>query len=389
MIKRKIADKIKALINQVPVITITGPRQSGKTTLVKELFPDFTYVNLEDKKTRELAENDYEGFFAKYKGPMIIDEVQRVPELLSKIQVMVDENRDLNGQFILTGSHQPKLREGIAQSLAGRTSIITLLPLSIEEMQNNKITELDINRLVLYGFMPELYKGGGNVRASSTYYKDYLETYIEKDVRQMMNIKNLDKFIRFLTLLAGRVGQIVNLSSMSGEIGISATTLSDWLSVLIASNILFELKPYFSNISKRQIKSSKIYFTEVGLAGYLLGLEELEQVDRDPLRGQLFENIVVAEALKCRLNKNKEPNLFFVRTGKGVEIDLVYKDVRNLLPFEIKSAMTPTKSFSKNLDIFRNSEPTSTQGTVIYSGDDYPSFYGTRYINYTNLFKYL
>ena len=316
--------------------------------------------------------------------PLIIDEVQRVPELLSAIQVRVDENRDLNGRFILTGSHQPMLREGIAQSLAGRTSIVALYPLSIEELLEDGCTALNINHLLLYGLMPELYKGK-NTRKPYIYYRDYLQTYIEKDVRQMKAIKDLDKFLRFLTLLAGRVGQVVNLSMLSGEVGVSSTTLGEWLSVLSASNIIFELQPYFSNISKRQIKSPKIYFSEVGLCSYLLGLEEEEQVDRDPLRGQLFENMVVAEAVKARLNKNREPDLYFVRTEKGVEIDLVYKAGRNLIPFEIKSSMTPNSTFSRNLKAFCDAEPTSMQPTIIYSGEEYPLFYGVRYINYRNL----
>ncbi|MDY6325583.1 MAG: ATP-binding protein [Catonella sp.] len=388
MIQRKIENELKELINEVPVLTITGPRQAGKTTLARALFPEYTYVNLEDQKTRELAINDYEGFFAKYKEPMIIDEVQRVPELLSAIQIRVDENRDINGRFVLTGSHQPKLREGIAQSLAGRTSIVTLLPLSIEEISDSDTTIPDINHLILYGFMPEMYKEGQK-RRPYIYYKDYLETYIEKDLRQMKNIKDLDKFIRFLTLLAGRVGQVVNLSSMSGEIGVSSATLSEWLSLLIASNVVFELKPYFSNISKRIVKNSKLYFTEIGLASYLLGLEEEDQVDRDPLRGQLFENLVVVEALKARLNRNKKPNLYYVRTEKGVEVDLIFKSVRNLIPFEIKSAMTPTVGFSKNLDAFCDAEPTAGDKSVIYTGEEYPSYKGTRYINYSNISKFV
>lgn len=386
MIQRKLAGELQELVQQVPVLTITGPRQSGKTTMVKKLFPDFTYVNLEDKKTRELASEDYEGFFAKYPEPLIIDEVQRVPELLSAIQVRVDEDRERNGRYILTGSHQPKLREGIAQSLAGRTSVITLLPLSLEEMQVSGVADLSVDHLLLYGFMPELYRGK-NVRKPYIYYRDYLETYIEKDVRQMKEIKDLDKFTRFLIMLAARVGQTINLSSLSGEVGVSSTTLAEWLSLLKASNIVFELTPYFSNLNKRQTKSPKLYFTEVGLASYLLGLEEESQVARDPLRGQLFENMVVLDAVKCRLNKNRKTDLFFVRTEKGVEVDLIFQTARKLIPYEIKSSMTPLGSFSKNMTAFCEAEPTASEGTVIYAGEEYPSFQGTRYINFKNLYK--
>ena len=382
MITRMIADQIKKSASQVPVVTVLGPRQAGKTTLVRELYPDHTYVNLEDKATRELAENDYIGFFKKYSEPMIIDEVQRVPELLSAIQVKVDEDRRKNGRFILTGSHQPRLREAVAQSLAGRTTIHVLFPLSLEEIKKSgKLEELDEN--IIRGFMPELYLD--NVRDTDVYYRDYLDTYIEKDLRQMIAVKDLNAFFRFLTLLAGRVGQVVNLSGMSGEVGVSSTTLGEWLSVLEDSFIVFRLQPYFSNISKRIVKSPKVYFVEPGLAAYLLGIESARQASRDPLRGNLFENIVVLEAMKARLNINKESNLFYVRTEKGVEIDLILKKEGMLFPFEIKSSMTPNKDFSKNLKMFCDSEADSGQMTVVYCGENYESFQGCRYVHYTDI----
>jgi predicted AAA+ superfamily ATPase len=382
MIKRSIADKIRKSMLQVPVVTILGPRQAGKTTLVKELYPNYTYVNLEDKATRELAENDYIGFFKKYSEPMIIDEVQRVPELLSAIQVKVDEDRSKNGRFILTGSHQPRLREAVAQSLTGRTTIHTLYPLSLEEIKSSgKLEEIDDN--IVRGFMPELYLE--NARETDVYYRDYLDTYIEKDLRQMIAVKDLNAFLRFLTLLAGRIGQVVNLSGMSGEVGISSTTLSEWLSVLEDSFVVFRLQPYFSNISKRIVKSPKIYFVEPGLASYLLGIENARQASRDPLRGNLFENIAVLEAMKTRLNDNKDPNLSYVRTEKGVEVDLILKKEGMLYPFEIKTSMTPNSDFSKNMRLFCNSEATAGEMTVIYCGDDYESFQGCRYIHYTEI----
>lgn len=382
MIKRIIEDAIKKSVLQVPVVTILGPRQAGKTTLVKELFPEYTYVNLEDRAARELAENDYIGFFKKYSEPLIIDEVQRVPELLSAIQVRVDEDRRKNGRFILTGSHQPRLREAVAQSLAGRTTIHTLFPLSLEEIMNcGKLQELDDN--IIRGFMPELYLD--NVRDPYVYYRDYLDTYIEKDLRQMIAVKNLNAFLRFLTLLAGRVGQVVNLSGMSGEVGVSSTTLNEWLSVLEDSFVVFRLQPYFSNISKRIIKSPKVYFVEPGLAAYLLGIESARQASRDPLRGNLFENIVVLEAVKAQLNDNREPNLFYVRTEKGVEVDLILKKEGMLFPFEVKSSMTPNNDFSRNMKVFCNSEADSGEMTVVYCGDYYESFQECKYIHYTGL----
>ncbi len=382
MINRLLNDQIQRSTTQVPVVTILGPRQAGKTTLVRNLFPQYTYVNLEDRATRDLAENDYIGFFKKFPEPMIIDEVQRVPELLSAIQVKVDEDRRRNGRFILTGSHQPRLREAVAQSLAGRTTIHTLLPLSIEELQHDGCLR-DLDESIVQGFMPELYLE--NAREATVYYRDYLDTYIEKDLRQMISVKNLNAFIRFMTLLAGRVGQVLNLSSLAGEVGVSSTTLGEWLSVLEDSFVVFKLQPYFSNISKRVVKSPKVYFVEPGLASFLLGIETSRQASRDPLRGNLFENIVVVEALKARLNENKTPNLFYVRTEKGIEIDLILKKEGMLIPFEIKSSMTPHIDFTKNLKLFLNSEQNAVPGRVIYCGEEYESFGDCRFIQYTHV----
>ena len=388
MIKRDISEKLISLSRQVPVVTIIGPRQSGKTTLVKECFPEYTYVNLEDPITRMFAKEDYKSFFETYKQPLIIDEVQRVPELLSAIQVIVGSDRENNGRFILTGSHQPSLQEGIAQSLAGRTSIMTLLPLSMKELnQDGQLESLSIDDLLIKGFMPELYKKVS--REPLTYYRDYLNTYVEKDLREMLEIKNLDKFLRFLTLLAARVGQLVNLSALSGEVGVSSTTLSEWLSVLEASYIVYRLKPFFSNITKQHIKSPKIYFTEVGLAVYLLGIETENQANRDPLRGNLFENLIVSEVLKSRLNANKNPNIFYMRTAKGVEVDLIVKKENNLFPYEIKTSMTPNKTFSRHLLYFVEAEDYAKEPKIIYAGDSYPKFNGVEYVNYKQLDKYL
>ncbi len=388
MINRSISRKLIGLAKQVPIVTVIGPRQSGKTTLVKNSFPGYNYVNLEDPVNRMFAKEDYKGFFETFKEPVIIDEVQRVPELLSVMQVMVDEDRGRNGRFILTGSHQPRLQKGIAQSLAGRTGILTLLPLSMNELAEEGLLEdLSTDKLLLKGFMPELYREG--VREPIVYYRDYLNTYVEKDLREMLEIKNLDKFLRFLTLLAGRVGQVVNLSAMSGEVGVSSTTLSEWLSVLEASYIVYRLKPYFSNITKQQIKSPKIYFTEIGLASYLLGIETENQINRDPLRGNLFENLIVSEVLKSRLNQNKNPNIYYMRTVKGVEVDLIVKEENNLYPFEIKTSMTPNKSFSRHLLSFIEAEENALKPRIIYTGQSYPQFNGIEYVNYKDLKKFI
>lgn len=382
MIERAISDSIRKSAMQAPVVTVMGPRQAGKTTLVRNLFPDYTYVNLEDKATREMAENDYIGFFSKYSEPMIIDEIQRAPELLSAIQVKVDENRRKNGRFVITGSHQPRLREAVAQSLAGRTTIHTLLPLSFEEIKRVGQTD-NIDDSLIRGFMPELYLE--NSRDPYVYYRDYLETYVEKDLRQMIAVKDLNTFLRFITLLAGRVGQVVNLSGLSGEVGVSSTTLGQWLSVLEDSFVIFRLQPYFSNISKRIIKSPKIYFVEPGLATYLLGIETSQQASRDPLRGNLFENIVVLEAMKARLNDNKDPDLFYMRTEKGVEVDLILKKEGLLYPYEIKSSMTPNKEFTRNMKSFCESEADAKGMSVIYCGEHYDSYQDCKYVNYMDV----
>lgn len=314
---------------------------------------------------------------------MIIDEVQRVPEILSAVQVIVDRNREKNGRFILTGSHQPRLREGVAQSLAGRTSLVTLFPLSMEEIIKSEDIEFpETDELLLRGFMPELYRAG--TRSPQVFYRDYLETYIEKDLRQMLQVKDLNLFVKFLRLLAGRTGQVVNVSGLAGEIGVSSHTLSEWISVLEASFVIVRLQPYFSNISKQLVKSPKLFFTEPGLAAYLLGLEDPSQVSRDPLRGNLFENMVVIEAMKARINQNTDPNLFYMRTAKGVEVDLIMKSGGVLYPFEIKSAMTPTKEFGRNLKLFCEAEPKAVNPTIIYSGESYPTYGGVAYINFKN-----
>lgn len=307
--------------------------------------------------------------------------MQRVPEILSAIQVMVDEDGEKNGRFILTGSHKPSLQKGIVQSLAGRTSILTLLPLSMNELDKEGILkDLSTDKLLITGFMPELYRK--KTRESTVYYRDYLNTYVEKDLREILEIKNLDKFLRFLTLLSGRVGQVVNLSAMSGEVGVSSTTIGQRLSVLEASYVVFKLKPYFSNITKHRVKSPKVYFTEVGLATYLLGIEKENQANRDPLRGNLFENLIVSEVLKSRLNKNQNPNIYYLRTLKGVEVDLIIKDRGVLYPLEIKTTMTPSKSFSRNLISFVEKEENAKSPKIIYPGKSYPKFNTVEYVNY-------
>lgn len=351
------------MLGQYPVATVTGPRQSGKTTLVRMSCPDFNYANLENPEIRQLAENDPNAFFNRFKTPLIIDEIQRVPILLSYIQVMVDKLQRM-GLFVLTGSHQLKLGEAISQSLAGRTAVLRLLPFSLKELQSAKIG-LDRDSALYTGFMPGIYQNNLNPTKA---YRNYFQTYVERDVRLIMQIKNLGRFENFVRLLAGRVGQVVNLHSLSGDLGVSSTTLEDWLSVLESSFLIFRLPPYFENFGKRIIKSPKLYFTDVGLATYLLGIENIDQISRDPLLGGLFENMVVMEAVKTRLNRGFDPALYYWRDNNKNEIDMIIKKQYKLVPVEIKASMTFHDSFLKGIRYFQKISNKSQKGALIYSG---------------------
>ena len=384
MIPREMSKIAKQRAREFPVLTIVGPRQSGKTTLAKACFPSYGYVNLEDPETRDMAENDYRRFFAVYKPPLIIDEIQRVPNLASAIQPMVDERRAVPGQYILTGSHQPMLKQTVTQSLAGRSAFLELLPLTFGELaQGPNKPKTDPDSLILRGTMPEL---ATSAMEASTYYRNYLNSYVERDVRLLANIRSTSAFNRFITLLAGRVGQLLNLNSMSGEVGVSHTTLGEWIDVLEASFIVFRLQPYHSNIGKRLVKTPKIYFTETGLASYLLGLRTAGQVARDPLRGNLFENLVVSELMKRIRNAGGGDELFFFRTSDGIEVDALLRTGDGFRPIEIKSAMTQTASLEAGLKRYLALQPESIAPTVVYAGRDLPA--GKSGIEYRNFLSH-
>ena len=377
MIPRKIMRRVCELARTFPVVTIEGPRQSGKTTLAKMAFPEYTYANLEDTATRKLAETDPRGFLAKFRAPAIIDEIQRVPSLLSDIQVEVDKKGG-SGLYVLTGSHQPRLKAGVSQTLAGRTALVTLLPLSIEELNGVGIV-LSRDEYILRGFLPAIYDRGQNpVDAYEAYYR----TYVERDVRQLVNITHQGEFELFLRLLAGRVGQVVNLEAMSGDVGVSSTTLKEWLSVLEASFVVFRVAPYYNNFGKRFVKSPKVYFTDVGLAAHLLDLSSAEQVSRDPLLGGLFENMVMAEALKARYNAGRDGRIYYMRDKVGSEIDLVVENQRRLTFIEIKSAQTPNDSMAANIRVLRKTTGAGEKAYVVYSGESWPLRDGDGFVNF-------
>ncbi len=381
-IKREISSEFKNLVAAYPVVTITGPRQAGKTTLTRMEFPDYKYCNLENPEIRKFASDDPNAFFDEFGYPLIIDEVQRVPELLSYIQTIVDEKQK-KGMFILTGSHQFDLNEAITQSLAGRTALLHLLPFSIKELNKAGIS-LKRDEYIHKGFLPRIYKDDLEPTRA---YRNYFQTYVERDMRQLINLRNIAEFEIFLRLLAGRAGQLVNLSSLSNDIGISVTTLQGWLSILEASFIVFKLYPYYENFGKRIIKSPKIYFTEIGLATYLLGIENINQVSRDPLIGNLFENLVVIEAVKARLNKGLDPNMFFYRDNNKNEVDLIYKCANTLIPIEIKSAKTFNKVFFKGINYFKTITSRASEGYLIYSGQFTPDIGSNKVRHFTDTYE--
>lgn len=366
LINRKLTNEINRLIPHFPVITITGPRQSGKTTLCKELFPDYTYINLEDIDLREQIQRDPKAFLSKYPKKLIIDEAHHYPELFSYIQVLVDP--DPERRFILTGSSNFSLLEKVTQSLAGRTAILTLLPLSLHELGEERIRDLSAETLILNGGYPAIWSKGV---PRDALYRNYYTTYIERDIRQIINIKDMSLFQTFIRLCAGRIGTEFNASALSGEVGTSANTINSWLSTLAASYVAYTLPPYFANIGKRLIKSPKIYFYDTGLAAYLLGIENEEQLATHPAKGQLFENMVVNEAMKNRLNRGKDPNLFFYRDKSQKEVDLLHTQANEIYAYEIKSSQTYHKEFFKGIDYIKGVfGDRITRTALIFDGKD-------------------
>lgn len=366
MIDRTIEPVLKDLVTKYPVVTITGPRQSGKTTLCRKVFPQLPYENLEIPDVRQYALDDPRGFLNRYSDGVILDEIQRTPDLLSYIQGIVDD-RQRPGQFILTGSQQFEVLNRVSQSLAGRTALLKLLPLSLAEIHLEN-TPSAVDRLILSGLYPRIHDQRLNPTQALG---DYLATYVERDVRQIAAIKDLSLFEKFVRLCAGRVGHILNLQSLANDVGVSHTTVRSWISILEASFIIFLLPPWFRNISKRLIKSPKLYFCDVGLASYLLGLENEHHVKRDPLRGHLFENIAVIEAMKYRFNKGLRSNLFFYRDSGGNEVDLILEMGPDIFPAEIKAAETIMPGSLKGLRKFAGLMPGLPWGSgLLYGGTD-------------------
>ena len=360
---RKAQKELLSLARQFKSVAVVGPRQSGKTTLVRMTFPDKVYVNLENPDTRSFAIEDPRGFLASFPDGAILDEVQRTPDIFSYLQQLIDDNPE-HGRFILTGSNNFLLQENISQSLAGRVGYLFLLPLSLEEIPN---AGLPVNELMIKGFYPALHAGEAKTDVSR-YFSNYIRTYIERDVRLIRNITDLYAFERFLRLCAGRIGQLLNMNNLAVETGVDNKTIAAWLSVLEASFVIFRLHPYHNNYNKRIVKMPKLYFYDTGVASALLGIENPDQLALHPFRGALFENMIVVEFLKNKYNRGKSNNLYFWRDSLGREVDLLIDNHDHLLPIEIKSGQTITEDYFKSLsDWLRISG--EEKGWVIYAGE--------------------
>lgn len=379
MIHRELEKTLKENLKSFPSITLIGPRQSGKTTLVKKLFSDFAYFNLENPDERMIAMEDPRSLFAKNQN-LIIDEAQRVPDLFSYIQTYLDGGKN---KVIITGSNQHDFNAKISQSLAGRTAIFKLLPLSLIELNKAGVNHYT-DQQIYKGFYPAIYDRGQNATIT---YRSYFETYLQKDVRQILNIGDLALFEKFVRLCAGRVGSLLNFSSLSNDVGVSVNTLQSWFSVLEASFICFRLQPFHANINKRLVKNAKLYFYDVGLAAYLLGIEEVSQIGRDPLKGALFENMIVAELMKKRYNAGLDHNGCFFRDNNGLEVDYLAVNRDQINAFEIKSAATYQSGFKKSIDQISKIEGLNiTSKNILYDGKTMTGPNGFEILNYQEYF---
>lgn len=366
MITRTATGEVQTLARQFKSVAIVGPRQSGKTTLARSIFANKPYTSLENPDTRSFALQDPRGFLEQYKkGGAVFDEVQRVPELFSYLQQVLDENPQ-KGQFILTGSNNFLLQENISQSLAGRIGYLYLLPFSHAETEKAAQRSFSVDEALFYGGYPPLFD---NQIPPEKWLPNYIATYVERDVRQIKNISNLNLFERFLKLCAGRIGQLLNMNNLAVEVGVDSKTISSWLSVLESSFIIHLLRPHHQNFNKRLVKMPKLYFCDTGLACSLLGINKVSLLNLHPLKGNLFENYIVGELIKDRYNRNLPFDLYFWRDNTGNEMDIVIDKGTYLYPIEIKAGKTITSEYFKNFP-FWSKITGSTEGTVIYAGNE-------------------
>jgi len=371
MINRQLSEAIKAALAYYPILSITGPRQSGKTTLLRNLFQEYRYVNFEEPDNRQYALEDPRGFLDQYDQYVIFDEAQRVPELFSYLQAKVDRDKVM-GQYLLSGSQNFLLLENISQSLAGRVGLFRLLPLSLAELRSDDQHHAPdtLEATLFKGGYPALYDRNLPI---SRFFQNYLETYVERDARSVLNIKDLTTFQHFIRLCAGRVGQPLNLQSLGVEAGINARTVKSWLSILEASYILFRLPPFFENFNKRIIKSHKLYFYDTGLLLHLLGLDAADQVSQYYQRGSIFENFIIVELLKNRWNTDQRPQFYYWQDSNKVEVDLIEIEGLNTHLYEMKYSQTVTNKFFKGIRHFRSIAPEPRQqgeNVVFFAGSE-------------------
>jgi len=383
MLKRTLQKKLIEAAKQYPVVTLTGPRQSGKTTLVKMTFPNYDYRSLEEPDHRAFALEDPRGFLSQFSEKVILDEIQRTPDLFSYIQTIVD-TKDISGQFILTGSQNFLLLQKVSQSLAGRCAILHLLPFSLSELRQrrplsiysigrqlpdkNRSLNEELSSVLFQGFFSRIHDKSLN---PNDWLGNYFQAYIERDVRDVLNVGDLETFSRFVRLCAGRNGQLLNLSSLANDCGITHTTSKRWISILETSFIVILLRPHFKNFSKRLIKSPKLYFLDTGLLSYLLRIRSQEDLRFHSLYGGIFESYVISEFLKSYMNSGKEPSIYFWRDSTGNEIDIIIDEGDSLIPLEIKAGQTVTSYFFKGIRFWRKLSTDNVQSAaLVYGGDE-------------------
>lgn len=367
MIQRIAEQTIRKLLRGFPIVTVTGPRQSGKTTLAKAVFRELPYVSLEDPDSRFTAQEDPRSFLRRFQGGAVLDEIQRCPLLFSYLQTMVDADGRM-GPFVLTGSQQFGLMSRITQSLAGRTAFVELLPFSVQELARAGKLLASVDAILMTGCYPPLYD---RELMPSSWFGAYVASYVERDVRQLLKIQELETFQRFVRLCAGRTGQLLNLSSLATECGITHNTAKSWISVLEASYLVFLLRPHHASFHKRLVKMPKLYFYDVGLVSWFLGIRTQEQMETHPLRGNIFETFIISELIKAQLNQGERPAFFFWRDSNGNEIDLIVEQGTKLIPIEIKSGMTLTPdSFSGLAKWCSLAGEAATNPRLIYAGEE-------------------
>jgi len=379
MIKRDVERTIKKLFRQMPLVAVVGPRQSGKSTLLKSLYPKIKYVSLEDPDRRLFAREDPRRFLSAYGPPAIIDEVQQAPELFSYLQTLIDDTGRA-GQYLLSGSQNFLLLSQVSQSLAGRVGLVTLLPFSFNEAGVSRLTA---DELMFKGFYPRIWDKHLD---SAQWYSGYVQTYLEKDVRQIKNITNLILFQKFLKLAAGRTGQSLNLSSLGNEVGVNHNTIQSWLSILEASFITFRLPPYYRNINKRLVKTPKLYFYDTGLAASLMEIDSARQLASHPLRGALFETMIVNELIKKNFNRGQLPRAYYLQDKSGHEVDLIFKQQNDLLGIEIKAGETTAGDYFDNLIYWQGKKLIDkNRSLVIYGGRENQPRESGRVMSWRNL----